>query len=96
MLDRLAEALFAQHDPAAVLHDAAVQEIEMTGGGARLRLKLPVTRKSEISLKQRGLELVVGVEGQRRTIALPSALAALKATQASFEDGALEVSFDAR
>src|SRR5437763_4756221 len=96
MLDRLATALFAQHNPAAVLHDAPVQEIEMLDGGARLRLELPFSRKSEISLKQRGLELIVGVDGQRRTIALPTALAALRATQASFEDGALEVSFDAR
>ncbi len=96
MLDRLAGALFAEHDPAAVLHDGPVQEIEMLEGGARLRLPLPFTRKGEISLKQRGLELIVGVDGQRRTIALPSALAALRATQASFEDGALQVSFDAR
>src|SRR5437763_1447641 len=96
MLDRLGAALFADYDPAAVLHDAPVQEIEMMDGGARLRLELPFSRKSEISLKQRGLELIVGVDGQRRTIALPTALAALRATQASFEDGALEVSFDAR
>ena len=96
MLDRLAAALFAQHDPAAVLHDAPAQEIEMHDGGARLRLELPFSRKSEISLKQRGLELVVGVDGYRRTIALPTALAAMRATEASFNDGALEVSFGAR
>jgi arsenite-transporting ATPase len=96
MLDRLAAALFAQHDPAAVLHDAPAQEIEMHDGGARLRLELPFSQKSEISLKQRGLELIVGVDGYRRTIALPTALAAMRATEASFNDGALEVSFGAR
>ena len=96
MLDRLAGALFAGHDPAAVLHDRPAQEIEMRDDGARLRLELPFSRKSEISLKQRGLELIVGVDGYRRTIALPTALAALQATEASFEDGALEVSFGAR
>jgi arsenite-transporting ATPase len=96
MLDRLARALFAQHDAAAVLHDAPVQEIEMLERGARLRLELPFTQKSEISLKQHGLELIVGVDGQRRTIALPTALATLRASEASFKDGALLVSFDAR
>jgi arsenite-transporting ATPase len=96
MLDRLAGALFAQHDPAAVLHEAPAQEIEMHDGSARLRLELPFSRKSEISLKQRGLELIVGVDGYRRTIALPTALAAMRATEASFKDGALEVSFDVR
>jgi arsenite-transporting ATPase len=93
MLDRLGTALFGERDPAAVLHDALVQEIEVLDNGARLRLELPFTRKSEISLKQRGLELIVGVDGQRRTIALPTALSALRATAAKFEDGALEVSF---
>jgi arsenite-transporting ATPase len=96
MLGRLAGALFAHHDAAAVLHDAPVQEIEMLDDGARLRLKLPFTRKSEISLKQRGPELIVGVDGQRRTVALPTALATLRATEANFENGALEVVFDAR
>jgi arsenite/tail-anchored protein-transporting ATPase len=93
MLDRLAEALFGEGDTAAVMHDALVQEIEVLDEGARLRLELPFTRKSEISLKQRGLELIVGVDGQRRTIVLPTALSALRATEAKFEDGALEVSF---
>jgi arsenite/tail-anchored protein-transporting ATPase len=93
MLDRLAAAMFGERDPAGVLHDALVQEIEVLEDGARLRLELPFTRKSEISLKQRGLELIVGVDGQRRTIALPAALSAWRATAARFEDGALEVSF---
>jgi arsenite-transporting ATPase len=96
MLDRLAAALFDERDPAGVLHDALVQEIEVLDNGARLRLELPFTRKGEISLKQRGLELIVGVDGHRRTIALPTALSAWRATEAKFEDGALEVSFSDR
>ncbi len=95
MLDRLASALFSAHDPADVLHDALAQQIEVLESGALLRLELPFTRKSEISLKKVGLELIVGVDGQRRTISLPPALAALRPTAAKFEDGALEVSFDA-
>ena len=59
-----------------------------------LRLALPFARKGDISLKKIGLELIVGVDGQRRTIILPSALAAFQPTAATFEDGALEVTFD--
>jgi arsenite-transporting ATPase len=95
MLDRLAGSVFDGQDPQAVLHDSLAQEIEVLESGARVRLKLPFARKSEISLKKVGLELIVGVDGQRRTIALPPALAALRPTGARFEDGALEVSFDA-
>jgi arsenite-transporting ATPase len=94
MLDRLAAALFDQHDADAVLHDALTQELDLSGGGARLRLALPFASKGDISLKKIGLELIVGVDGQKRTIMLPPALAALRPTAATFEDGALEVTFD--
>ena len=94
MLDRLGDALFAEHDPAAVLHDAITQELVVLDEEARLRLTLPFARKGDISLKKIGLELIVGVDGQRRTIMLPPALAALQPAGATFEDGALEVTFN--
>jgi arsenite/tail-anchored protein-transporting ATPase len=93
MLDRLGAELFSDHDPAAVLHDQVAQSLEMGEEGARLRLDLPFVDKSEISLKKIGLELVVGIDGQRRTIALPAPIAALQPTGARFENGTLEVSF---
>jgi arsenite-transporting ATPase len=94
MLDRLGGALFADHDPAEVLHDALTQELVVLDEEARLRLALPFARKGDISLKKIGLELIVGVDGQRRTIMLPPALAALQPVGATFEDGVLEVRFD--
>jgi arsenite-transporting ATPase len=96
MLDRLAAALFAAsgHDPAAILHESITQELEVSESGARLRLPLPLAAKEQIELKKAGLELIVGVNGQRRTIALPSALAGFEPTGARFDKGALEVTFD--
>jgi arsenite-transporting ATPase len=94
MLDRMADALFSAHDPAAVLHTALTQELTVSETGARLRLALPFTSKGEISLKKIGPELIVGVDGQRRTIMLPPSLAGLRPTAATFEDGSLEVRFD--
>jgi arsenite-transporting ATPase len=94
MLDRLAGELFNGHDPAAVLHDALTQELIVTDDGARLRLVLPFASKGDISLKKIGLELIVGVGGQKRTIMLPPALAALRPAAATFEAGALEVRFE--
>jgi len=95
MLDQLAAALFdlPGHDPPAILHDALAQELEVTENEARLRLRLPFARKGEISLKKIGLELVVGVDGHKRNIILPPAMAAFQPTTATFEDGALEVTF---
>ncbi len=94
MLDRLAQELFVDRDPAAVLHQGITQELTVDDDGARLRLILPFASKGEISLKKIGLELIVGVDGQRRTIMLPSALSGFRPRAATFEDGALEVRFD--
>jgi arsenite-transporting ATPase len=94
MLDRLADALFEKHEPAAVLHDSLTQELLVSEDGARIRLALPFAQKGDISLKKIGLELVVGVDGQRRTIMLPPALAALRPSSATFENGTLEVTFN--
>jgi arsenite/tail-anchored protein-transporting ATPase len=96
MLDRLGASLFesGDHDPGAVLHDTLTQELRVSEDEARLRLALPFARKGDISLKKIGLELVVRVDGQKRTIMLPPTLAAFKPTTARFDDGALEVTFD--
>jgi arsenite-transporting ATPase len=93
MLDRLGDAVFARHDPAAVLYASVSQEITMDGGSAQLRLELPFARKGDLSLKKIGLELVVRVDGHKRTIMLPQALSGLRPAAASFEDGALTVTF---
>jgi arsenite/tail-anchored protein-transporting ATPase len=94
MLDRLHAELFGDRDPGAVLHDALTQELEVLDDGARLRLDLPFAEKGDISLKKIGLELIVGVDGQRRTIMLPPAMAAMRPAAATFEGGALEIRFD--
>ena len=96
MLGRLASALFADdgHEPAAVLHDTLTQELEVTEREARLRLALPLARKSDVSLKKIGLELIVRVDGQKRTITLPPAMAGFQPAAATFEAGTLEITFD--
>jgi arsenite-transporting ATPase len=107
MLDRLADALFgsgttgaggaAGHlDPWEVLHDSVTQELELSETGAKLRLALPFTTKADVKLKKIGLELVVAVDGQKRTIMLPDALAAFRPTAATLEEGELEVTFNGR
>jgi arsenite-transporting ATPase len=94
MLDRLAAALFGDLDASAVLFDGPAQTLDVDGNGARLRLALPFVDKGDIALKQIGLELVVSVDGQRRTIMLPPAMAEMRPGAATFTDGALEIRFD--
>ena len=96
MLDRLGEALFDGIAADAVLYEGMAQELDLDDdGGATLRIALPFAERGSISLKKIGLELVVGVDGQRRTIMLPGALHGFRPAGAAFNDGALEVTFDA-
>jgi arsenite-transporting ATPase len=96
MLDRLAGALFDSpgRDPAAILHRSLTQELVVDEQEARLRLALPFADKGAISLKKIGLELIVGVEGHKRTVMLPTALDSFQPRSARFEAGSLEVSFE--
>lgn len=94
MLDRLGDALFAAQDPAAVLHDEVSQKLVVSSGAATWTVALPLAERGEISLKKIGLELVVRVNGHKRTVLLPPALADYSPAGAAFEDGTLEVRFD--
>jgi arsenite-transporting ATPase len=94
MLDRLGEAAFGDRDVAATLHRRLTQELEVGPDAARLRLDLPFAEKGDISLKKIGLELVVRVDGHKRTLMLPPALGDFRPSGAEFADGRLEVTFD--
>jgi arsenite/tail-anchored protein-transporting ATPase len=96
MLDRLADEVFGERDVAAVLHSHIGQELVTENGRATLRLDVPFAEKGDLALKKIGLEVVVRVGGQKRTIMLPPALAPYSASGARFEDGTLEISFERR
>src|ERR687887_1212995 len=93
MLDRLADGLFGDRDAGAVLHDRLAQVLELNGTRAELRLDLPFVEKGDVALKKIGLELVVRVDGHKRTIVLPGALAGYKPTSARMAEGAPVVGF---
>src|SRR5436190_8342051 len=94
MLDRLSGEIFGELEAGALLHDDLAQELVTDNGVAKLRLPLPFAEKSDIDLKKIGLEVIVRVGGQKRTIMLPPALAAYRPRTARFEEGALEVLFE--
>jgi arsenite/tail-anchored protein-transporting ATPase len=94
MLDRLADALFADGDAATLLHTSLSQELVVGRHSARLRLDLPFADRGDVSLKKIGLELVVRVDGQKRTIMLPPGLARFRPREAKLDAGTLEVRFE--
>ena len=94
MLDRLGDEVFGDLDAGATLYDELSQELAVNNGTASLRVALPFAEKGDIELKKIGLEVIVRVGGQKRTIVLPGALAAYRPRGARFEDGALNVTFE--
>jgi arsenite-transporting ATPase len=94
MLDRLGSEIFGDSDPAELLFEELTQELVTTNGTAQLRLAIPFAEKADIGLKKIGLEVVVRVGTQKRTIVLPQALAAYRPSGARFEEGALHVTFE--
>jgi arsenite-transporting ATPase len=101
MLDRLGDALFASGDDTAaaagqahdVLHHAVTERLELGADAATLRLELPFAQRGDLSLKRLGAELIVRVDGHKRTMLLPSALDDFEPTGAALADGALTVTF---
>ena len=94
MIDRLGASVFGDRDPGDVLHEGLTQELVVGADAAELRLDLPFAEKGDISLKKIGLELVVRVDGHKRTLMLPPALGDYQPTGASFDGAALHVTFD--
>jgi len=95
MLDRLADELYSEEQaPAAVLHESLSTELTVNERRAQVRLQMPFADRGDVSLKKIGPELVVRVDGQKRTIMLPPALAAWRPTEARLADGTLVVTLD--
>ncbi len=93
MLDRLGAAVFAADAPESLLHAGLAQEFGLDGGAGHVRLAVPFAGKGDVSLKKVGDELVVRVDGRKRTVVLPPALAALKPAGAALDAGSLVVRF---
>jgi arsenite/tail-anchored protein-transporting ATPase len=94
MLDKLGEEVFAGVAADSVLHSQLSQELSATNGRASLKLLVPFAERDDVELKKIGLEVIVKVAGQKRTIILPPAMAGYETTGARLRDGALEVLFE--
>ena len=94
MLDQLAERVYGGRDPAELFHHELERELVTDNGTATLRVPLPFAERGELELKKIGLEVIVRVGGQKRTIVLPPAMSAYATSGARFEEGALRIFFE--
>jgi arsenite/tail-anchored protein-transporting ATPase len=85
MLGRLGDAVFANHDPVALLMENRPQRLEKIGDEYVLSLELPFVSKDQVELIQRQDELFVRVGPYKREISLPRVLARRRSRTARFD-----------
>jgi arsenite-transporting ATPase len=93
MLERLSDEIFAGNDPTKILYTGRAQEIKKDGDEYIFSIDIPFTQKDELSLNQKGDELLVKVGNIKRNITLPRTVAALSVKKAKFEDNKLKIWF---
>jgi arsenite-transporting ATPase len=92
-LGELADSLYAEHDPSAVLYHTKPQSLRKEADGYVLALQLPFAGKEQIDLTQRDDELYVSVGAYKREITLPRVLRGKVTTSAQLENGQLAIHF---
>jgi len=87
--------LYADLEPAAVLHPGEPLQVVAKGTAYELTLELPFADKDELELGRRDDELLIRVGSHRRALLLPDSLRRREVRAASLRDGRLRVTFAA-
>jgi arsenite-transporting ATPase len=98
-IDRLRElgaALYGKEDPTRVLYQGRPYQVTRQGSGYALTVELPFTSKDAINLSRHADELLLQVDGWRRTLLLPRALIEARTRGATMEGHTLRVDFEPR
>ncbi|HKK75501.1 MAG TPA: ArsA family ATPase [Saprospiraceae bacterium] len=85
LLAKLGLIMYAEHDPAAVLHQDKPFEINDVKGGFEIKARLPFVEEDDFTLKKYGDELIIDLGNRRRTIFLPRFANYLKLDSHRFE-----------
>jgi len=93
-LERIAEAMYDDTDPTAVLHDEPTFEVREDGDAYVIDIRLPFADEEDVDTRQFGDQLVVQVANQRRNYILPKFLSYYALAASSLQDGWLHVRFE--
>jgi arsenite/tail-anchored protein-transporting ATPase len=92
-LAEMADSIFGDRDPAAILHHEVSQRVRKVGADYELLLHLPFVSRDELSVTHREGELYVTVGPYKREITLPRVLKGRVVRSARLEEGMLRVVF---
>lgn len=94
-LRQLADALYANINPASQFSDESPYQFRKTEGAYQLSVRLPFLSKEEIELTKYGDELIVTIGGFKQHVALPRSLSNKKTTGAKLTKERLVITFEA-
>lgn len=91
MLTRIGDAIFGKKDPVSVFYQQQTQQYQKEDDHYLLSLYMPFADKRELSLSQKGDELIIRVGLIKRTLTLPRTLRSYTAQGAKFENDRLNI-----
>ena len=92
-LHRLADALYAEIDPADRFSNESPYQFQKTEDAYQLAMRLPFLSKEEIGLTKHGDELIITVGNFKQHVALPRSLSNKKTTGAKLTGDRLVIKF---
>jgi arsenite/tail-anchored protein-transporting ATPase len=98
-VDRLTEigrALFGEDDPTSFFYRGRPYQVRAEAGEHVLEVALPFTTREDVHITRDGDELLLRVDGLRRSIVLPRALVDQPTIGAKMDDGVLRIRFKSR
>ncbi len=93
MLERMAKEVFQDEDPVSIKYNGRAQAVHKDGDDYILAIPMPFTDKEELSLNQKGDQLIIKAGSVKRNITLPRTLLDFSVKRAKFEEDLLKIWF---
>ena len=93
MLNRMGQELFTERSPIEIYYNTQTQQVSKDEDGYLLKIYMPFVDKKELSLNQKGEELIIRGANLKRNIILPRTLLNYQVTGAKFDDDTLKIRF---
>jgi arsenite-transporting ATPase len=93
ILERMADEVFQKENPAEIKYKGRTQQVIKEGEDYILVIAMPFINKEELSLNQKGDQLIVRAGAVKRNITLPRTLVECSIKKAKFDEEALKIWF---
>lgn len=93
MLNRMAEEVFKDDNPVEIKYNGRAQKVDKDGEDYILAIDMPFMDKKDLSLNQKGDQLIIKAGSIKRNITLPRTLLDFSIKRAKFEDEMLKIWF---